>query len=261
MNSKIKLSVVSYLNSKPFIFGLEKPWMKEQIELELDIPSVCAMKLLSGKVDVGLVPIAILPELKEYYLLTDYCIGANGDVNSVLLVSEVPLESISRVLLDYQSRTSVLLARVLAKRFWKINPIWEAAEAGYESTINGSSAGVIIGDRALIMKDQFKYVYDLSGEWKKYTGLPFVFACWVANKPVSKTFSELLNKAAAEGVTNIPAVLNQYGSGEIENSVAEKYLSESIDFNFNEQKKKALELFLSYIEEFTESKLKESLPH
>ena len=135
MNSKIKLSVVSYLNSKPFIFGLEKPWMKEHIELELDIPSVCAMKLLTGKVDVGLVPIAILPELKEYHLLTDYCIGANGDVNSVLLVSQVPLESISRVLLDYQSRTSVLLTRVLAKRFWKINPEWEAAEADYESTI------------------------------------------------------------------------------------------------------------------------------
>ena len=111
------------------------------------------------------------------------------------------------------------------------------------------------------MKDRFKYVYDLSGEWKKFTGLPFVFACWVANKPVSKIFSELLNKAAAEGVTNIPSVLKQYGSGEIENSVAEKYLSTNIDFNFNEPKKQALKLFLSYIKEFTENRMKETLPH
>jgi len=260
MYPKIRLSVVSYLNSKPFIYGLEQAWMKDQIELEMDIPSVCASKLISGKVDIGLVPVAILPELKEYHLLTDYCIGANGNVNSVVLVSQVPMTEIEKVVMDYQSRTSVMLARVLAEHFWKISPDWIQGKDGYEETISKKTAGIIIGDRALILKDQFKYVYDLSGEWKKFTGLPFVFACWVSNKPISKEFTADLNKAAHSGISNIPEVLEMYGSGSIDPEVAERYLTENIDYHFDADKKIALQLFLRYIGEIKTLEKSETTP-
>lgn len=249
MSSNIRLSVVSYLNSKPFIYGLDQPWIKNQIALELDIPSTCAAKLISGKVDVGLVPVAILPELKEYHLLTNYCIGSDGVVNSVLLVSQVPFTEIRTVMMDYQSRTSVMLARVLADKFWKIKPAWEPASEGYEQTLNGTTAGIIIGDRALLMKDKFQYVYDLSVEWKKFTGLPFVFACWVANKKIPQDFNDALNKAFALGISNIQDVLKIYGSGVIEPTLAAHYLNENIDYHFDDSKKKALALFLKYIRE------------
>ncbi|MBA3972463.1 MAG: menaquinone biosynthesis protein, partial [Bacteroidetes bacterium] len=175
---KIKISVVSYLNSKPFIYGLKHSSLMDQIDLELDIPAVCAQKLKERKVDIGLVPIAILPELTEKYIISDYCIGAVGKVASVMLYSDVPLEEIKFVLLDYQSRTSVALVKVLAKKFWKIKPEWINAGVDYENKISGSMAAVIIGDRTFGLNDKYRYAYDLAEEWQKFTGLPFVFACW-----------------------------------------------------------------------------------
>jgi len=118
----IKVSCVRYLNSQPFIYGLKNNPVINEIDLSLDIPSVCAEKLLNGNVDIGLVPIAVIPELKESHIISDYCIGADGKVETVLLLSDVPLEKIETVLLDYQSRTSVLLVKMLAGKFWKISP-------------------------------------------------------------------------------------------------------------------------------------------
>src|SRR4051812_36736309 len=124
---KIKISIVSYLNSKPFVYGIEHSDLLNEIDLQQDIPSVCAQKLIDGKVDIGLIPVAVLPLLKEKYIISDYCIGAVGKVASVMLYSDVPLDRISSVLLDYQSRTSVTLVKVLAKNFWKISPEWISA--------------------------------------------------------------------------------------------------------------------------------------
>ena len=89
---KVKISVVSYLNSKPFIMGLLKSNLADRIDLQLDIPAVCAQKLLEGKVDLGLIPVAVLPLLKEKYIISNYCIGAAGKVASVMLYSDVPLK-------------------------------------------------------------------------------------------------------------------------------------------------------------------------
>ena len=141
---KIKVSAVNYLNSQPFIFGLKNSAIKDQIELELDIPSVCAEKLLEEKADIGLVPVAVLPELDEYHFISDYCIGSDGAVGSVLLLSDVPLNEIKNVLLDYQSKTSVLLVQVLAEKFWNIKPHWSSADVDFEKQIQGSTAGVVI---------------------------------------------------------------------------------------------------------------------
>ena len=105
----IKVSCVSYLNSQPFIYGLKNNSIINEIELSLDVPSVCAEKILSGKADIGLIPVAVIPQLKESHIISDYCIGADGKVETVLLLSDVPLEKIKSILLDYQSRTSVLL--------------------------------------------------------------------------------------------------------------------------------------------------------
>ena len=94
-NPKIKVSAVSYLNTLPFIYGINNSEVVNDIKLSLDIPSDCGMKLLSGEVDLGLVPVAILPQLKEYHIISDYCIGAEGKVDSVALYSDVPLDEIT----------------------------------------------------------------------------------------------------------------------------------------------------------------------
>ena len=93
-DKKIKISVVNYTNSLPFVYGLENYKGVMNFELQKDIPSECARKLIDNEVDIGLIPVAVIPLLKEVHILTNYCIGAVGEVSSVLLLSEVPLEKI-----------------------------------------------------------------------------------------------------------------------------------------------------------------------
>src|SRR5689334_3017766 len=113
MDKKVRVGAVSYLNTKPLIYGFEEGMMKDEIELVYDYPARIAAMLLQDEIDVGLVPVAIIPLLKESYIITDHCIGADGKVGSVGLFSDVPIEQVTKVLLDYQSRTSVLLVRLL----------------------------------------------------------------------------------------------------------------------------------------------------
>ena len=244
---KLKVSAVSYLNTSPFIYGIEHSDVINHIDLELDIPSDCANKLLIGKVDIGLVPVAILPQLKEYHIISDYCIGATGKVNSVLLLSDVPLNEIEKIQLDYQSRTSVDLVQLLAKKYWNITPGWIKTKEGFENDIVGKTAGVVIGDRTFHLKKEYKYQYDLAEEWFKFTGLPFVFACWVSNKKVSTLFEEAFNKALRAGVDQIDEVVEQYDELTIPKSKLQSYLRNDIDYVLDENKLAAIKLFLQYI--------------
>jgi chorismate dehydratase len=244
---KVKISAVSYLNSKPFIYGLENSDIRSQIDLQLDIPSVCAQKLLDEKVDIGLIPVAVIPKLPEHYIISDYCIGAEGKVASVMLYSDVPLNKIENVFLDYQSRTSVTLVQVLAKHFWKITPTWINAEAGFENNVSGNSAAVIIGDRTFGLEGKYKYSYDLSEEWQKFTGLPFVFACWVANKELPADFLNSFNTALKWGISKMPQLITEIENSGTYPTNIDFYLNHNISYDFNDRKKKALELFLSYL--------------
>src|SRR5665213_3010681 len=97
----IRISAVSYLNTKPFLYGLELAHIPD-VEISLDNPAECARKLIENEVDLGLVPVAIIPLLKEAHILPGFCIGADGAVESVKLYSHVPLEKIKTILLDYQ---------------------------------------------------------------------------------------------------------------------------------------------------------------
>ena len=195
---KIKVSCVSYLNSRPFIYGLQNSDIKNEIELSTDTPAECADKVENGLVDIGLAPVAILSEMEEYRIISNYCIGADGEVGSVLLLSDVPLDEIENIFLDYQSRTSVMLAQILAEKFWNIKPHFIESKENYESLIGNTTAGIVIGDRTFQMKEKFKYIYDLSAEWKKFTQLPFVFACWIANKELDRSFVKRFNDATAK---------------------------------------------------------------
>lgn len=219
------------------------------IDLQLDIPSKCAEKLLTNQVDIGLVPVAILPQLPEYYILTDYCIGANKKVNSVILVSDVPLEEIDTILLDYQSKSSINLVQVLAKEYWKISPKFKHATVGFENNINGKTAGVIIGDRTFNLSKPYQYIYDLAEEWYKFTGLPFAFACWVANKPISPEFVEKLNQALAFGVNHIQEAIKLSNNNGITFDQLQNYLTNDISYELTNDKRKSIQLFLDYLAE------------
>ena len=136
-------------------------------------------------------------------IVSTYVIGAEDKVASVALFSELPLERIQKVYLDFQSRTSVALAKILFKHFWKKEVEFLNANEQYIEQISGTTAGIIIGDRALARLNQFPFVYDLGAAWKQFSGLPFVFAAWVANKPIPANFIEAFNAANAYGLNNL----------------------------------------------------------
>ena len=247
--SIVKISVVSYLNAQPFVYGIKNSGILKNYSLELDIPSVCAEKLVNNKVDIGLVPIAILPELKQYEILTDHCIGAVKAVGSVVLFSEVELNKIEKIFLDYQSRTSVTLVQILAKKFWKINPQWIKAGKNYEQQINGSSAGVVIGDRTFDLLNKFKFQYDLAEEWKRFTSLPFVFACWVANKKLPVDFKQNFSEAIRYGINHRKDLIEELLKSNKYNTNIADYLNNSISYELDKAKKNGMALFLKYLSE------------
>ena len=247
---KIRISAVKYANTYPFIYGLTESGFDKKVILETDHPADCAEKLIKGRVDIGLIPVAALPLLKEYYIISDYCIGANGKVRTVMLLSNSHFKEIDTIYLDYRSRSSVTLSKVLAKNSWKKEFRWINTSKGFDFiNIGPNEAVVLIGDQCFEYEDKFIYKTDLAFEWKKFSGLPFVFACWTANKKLGKEFIDEFCKALQMGIRNIDAVVENFGkTGTITGDVLKKYLTENIDYDFNEEKKRGLKLFLELIQ-------------
>lgn len=238
------MGAVNYLNTKPLIYGFENGEMKDEVDLLVEYPSKIAAMLINDEIDVGLVPVAIIPELKEHYIVSDYCIGCDGEVGSVCLFSEVPLEKIEKVLLDYQSRTSVELLKILIKEYWKIDPAIENTSEHYCEDIKGTTAALMIGDRALEQRKISTYKYDLGLAWKKFTGLPFVFAAWISNKKLDQSFIDSFNKITQIGLQQIDKVINDnpYQLFDLK-----AYYTSYINYSLDEKARKGLQLFLEIL--------------
>jgi chorismate dehydratase len=246
LDRKIRVAAVNYLNTKPLIYGFENGMMQEDIELVTDYPANVADLLIAGNVDVALVPVATIPFLQEYHIISDYCIGTMGEVASVCLFSDVPFEEIKIILLDYQSKSSVGLLKILLQKYWKINPVLQPAQSGYENEIKNDTAGLVIGDRAFLQRKKSKYIYDLGTAWKELTGMPFLFAAWIANKKLPNDFVEKFNIANAFGFLHLQEIIQ---SNICEHYALEKYYTENISYNLNAEKFAALELYLKYLQE------------
>jgi chorismate dehydratase len=241
VDKKIRIGAVSYLNTKPLIYGFENGMMKKEVDLLIDYPSKIAAMLLNDEIDVGLIPVAVIPEMEKHFIISDYCIGSDGRVASVCLFSEVPLYDIKTILLDYQSRTSVALLKVLIKEHWKINVAFENTSGDYESKISGTTAGLIIGDRALMQRKKSRFIFDLGEEWKNFTGLPFVFAAWISNKKLDMDTIQRFNEANSFGLNKIEEVVDQNPYKDFD---LRHYYTDCISFKMDENKKKGLRLFL-----------------
>lgn len=250
---KIKVGIVSYLNTRPLIYGLKLEPIASQIELIEANPARLAEMLRKKEIDLGLIPVAAIPDLSEWYLSGDYCIGTDGEAASVCLFSEVPLEEIKKVYLDYQSRTSVELLKWIMKEYWGIKPeIIVANNEHYRDEIKGATAGLVIGDRAFEQRKRSTFFYDLGAEWKKITGQPFVFAAWISNKRLSPEFIKVFNEANAVGLKHIDEIV---ASHHFDLYDLKKYYTLHMNYLLDENKKKALEYFLQVIKEQLESTL------
>jgi chorismate dehydratase len=241
-----RVAIVNYLNTRPFIKGLEIHQLLNHPEFEFQFhyPSQCAEALLRGEADIGLVPIATLKGLTSYQIIGNTCIGADGPVQSVLLVSQTPLDQIKTVWLDYQSRSSVALCRILFREYWKLDVEFASAAEGYLENLKQFDAAVVIGDRAFDAHHKFEVIYDLAEMWNLHTGLPMVFAAWISLTPQKEEIIQRLNDAFLTGILH-----RKLAGQEIQylynNGVdLTYYLEHSISYIMDERMRLGLETFL-----------------
>ncbi len=245
--SKIRVGIVNYLNTKPLIYGLEKEPVSEMIELIGAYPAKLAQMLADDEIDMGLIPVAAIPQLASYHIVGNYCIGTEGEIASVCLFSEVPMHKIKKVYLDYQSRSSVALLKWLMKESWGIDPeIIEAVDETYLQEIKDTTAGLVIGDRALEQRKISTFIYDLGSEWRSITGLPFVFAAWVSTRPLPENFIRQFDKANSLGLEHIDEIVANTFFDVYD---LKKYYTLHLSYQLDERKKQGMAKFLHLIDQ------------
>lgn len=242
MQKKIRVGAVSYLNTKPLIYGFEQGFMQNEIELTLNYPSQLTTMMQKNQLDIALLPIASIQNIQDAQIFSNYCIASDGKVASVCLFSHVPIDEVQEVFLDYQSRTSVALFRLLMRDYWNIRPLLADADTQYISQIKDKKAGIIIGDRALKQLNNFPYVYDLAEAWQQHTQLPFVFATWVSNTKLSRNFIASFNDANALGLQHLSDISNT--NAHLTPYDLNTYYHENIAYQLNDERKNGMQLFL-----------------
>ncbi len=250
------ITLLSYVNAYPFLYGLRQGEIIDHLSLSFSTPAQSAYKLQNNIVDIALLPIAVIPEIPKSKIITPYCIATDGAVKTVKLFSDCPLRQLERVYLDYQSRTSVQLIQVLFKYYWKKEVQFIKAEENYEYNIQGKTGGLVIGDRAFHWLNYFNHEYDLGEEWKNWTGLPFVFACWTTTQSLPSSFIDNFSNALSQGIKEFEKVEHSFreeNPSSFSNINLVDYWSQSIAYHWNKDKENALYKFWEYTHQLSSS--------
>jgi predicted solute-binding protein len=241
-----RLGGVTYLNAWPVLYGLMLG--HEPARLRMAYPAVLAERLVSRECDLALAPVATLALRPGFELAPRICIGADGAVTSVLIVSERPIEELDTLLLDTQSRTSVVLAQLVASHLRKGRALAlrPADHARMEREIGGATGSVVIGDRALELRERYPHVLDLGAAWKDWTGLPFVFAAWIAQRGVlHDALVEMLERSLAHGLAARREIAHlwvaQHGG---DPEAVQHYLTQHIRYRIEDAYREGLREFL-----------------
>ncbi len=252
--SRVRVGAVSYLNSKPLIEGLGNSLREDQ--LVLDVPSRLADELSVGKLDVALIPSVEYFSRADYKIISDACIATRGPVLSVKLYSRVPLGEISTLALDEGSRTSVALTRVMLQERYGVIPELIRLPLSATTKDANTDAVLLIGDRAIHPpQEQFIETWDLGEEWVNWTGLPFVFAMWVARRDVPESpLEQLLEQSRNRGLRNLQQIATREAKPlGISVETAYNYLKDNLHFQFGSAEWHGLQLFRELVGQLEEN--------
>lgn len=249
---QLRVAGVRYLNARPLWEDLKSD---PRIALSLEIPREVQRRLAEDEADVALMPVAGAATLGDVFFVPNMAIAARGPVQSVLLVSEVPLEKLEEVALDLSSRTSVVLAKLLLAhrnirvRFTDLDPTTartpqEMREA-VAPVVRGTRGAVIIGDPALAIADAFPYRLDLAEAWQEWKGLPFVFAAWCTRNPnFAASDVARLQAAKTAGLVLRDALAEEHAAAHsLSPAILGRYLHESIRYDLGDAEVQGLTAF------------------
>lgn len=242
---KLKVSVVQYLNTVPLIWGMVRGAEAANFEMTFTTPACCADEVRSVAAAVGIIPSVELQRISNLEIIPGVSISSLAKVRSVALFSKKPIERIASVAIDASSRTSVALLTILLNKFYGIFPPMTLAEPDGDAMLRVADAALLIGDPALAYHNPETAVYDMAEEWKKFTGLPFVFAVWAGAASARLTESAALFRDSRDyGVAHIDEIASEYAPRHLLSPGQVKiYLTENIDYNLSEEHLKGLRLF------------------
>ena len=248
--SHLRISVVQYLNSVPLIWGMLHGPQQGKYELQFATPAHCADAVRDGQADVGIIPAIEYHRIPHLQIIPGISIASKARVRSVLLLSKAPIEKIQSVAVDTSSRTSVAFLRILLGKFYS-RPVKLMPSAPHpEEMLMCADSALVIGDPALTYRGSAE-IYDLAAEWRKFTGLPFVFAFWAGheNKHLSECLKDF-DESRQFGLGHVDDIVAEYAP-KLDLPLAEVkvYLTENIDYSLDEENLRGLRLFFKLARE------------
>jgi cyclic dehypoxanthinyl futalosine synthase len=248
VSNPVRLSAVSFLNTRPITYGLECSLDSTRFELSFDLPSRCAERLAGGDVDLGLIPVgAYATSQTELRIVPGIAIASHGPVRTVLLVSEVPWEDLDTIALDGASRSSALLLRLLCHERGLKPRFYEVPHEEVLGAVGGKAGALVIGDAAFEAGQKFSHVQDLGAAWHALTGLPFVYAVWAGRPDVvdAAAIAELqasLDDGLAARATIARAWAEAHGGGP---ALYEAYLTRNIRYHLGSEELSGMAAFFA----------------
>jgi chorismate dehydratase len=245
------IAASSYLNTAPLCYSFVRGEQKDLCQFLSDrAPARCAELLSRGQADAAMIPVIEYQRIKGLKVDRGACVAAKNMVRSVVLASRVPIERVRRVSLDTSSRTSAALIQIILGRFYGLAPEYSPAAPVLGEMLEASDAALIIGDPAMLIDRGSLHVYDLAEEWKKETGLPFVFAFWAIrgdspafggrSRPPSVDFAA----AKLEGLNHVQEIAGDYSERlGLPQQELVHYLTDNIRFDLDEDCLRGLRLY------------------
>jgi chorismate dehydratase len=272
--TKLRISVVQYLNTAPLVWGFTNGPLRGKYDLSFTVPSQCAEELRTGRAEVAIIPAIEYQRIDDLVILPDMAIASKKQVRSLLIIAKKPIEQVRSFALDRSSRSTQTLTRILCAEKWKIAPRFFDAPPDLGPMLEQADAALLIGDPALriamgmekrswpeaegqtvcqattlgIVGSELLYVYDVVGEWRSLTGLPAVLAVWAASRDIA-TLDVTADFLASRdfGLSRIPEIcLDAARDLELPQPALESYLRQNIDFFLDQENRRGLELYFTH---------------
>jgi chorismate dehydratase len=269
--SKLRISIVQYLNTAPLVWGFTNGPLAGKYDLSFSVPSQCAEALRSGAADIAIIPAIEYQRIPGLVVLPDLAIASQNRVRSLLIIAKKPIEQIRSIALDSSSRSTQALTRILASEHWKIEPEYLETGPDLGVMLEKADAAMLIGDPALRISiaiekkstvspqgravcqaanlgmtgPEILHIYDVVGEWRRFTSLPAVMAVWSA-RPEVVTPEVLADFGASRdfGLSQISTIsLEAARELELPQPALESYLRHNIDFSLGEENRCGLERY------------------
>ncbi|HET9530854.1 MAG TPA: menaquinone biosynthesis protein [Blastocatellia bacterium] len=241
------LAASSYLNAAPLCYSFVYGSQKELCRFLSDAaPARCADLLREKKADAALIPVIEYQRIENLVVAPGACVASKKSVRSVVLASRVPIEDVRSVALDTSSRTSAALIQIILSHFYGLKPSYQESPPRIEEMLESFDAALMIGDPAMLIDRSKLFIYDMAEEWRKHTGLPFVFAFWAIRKSSTAWAGSGVDflRARLEGLDHVEDLAAMYSESlglPLEELLV--YLTENISYSLDEESLDGLRLY------------------